>query len=362
LYADVAQPEDVLTVPSLAPGYDCHPCHYVAENQLFSVGEWVNGYISIGLLEPPARPLAFTSTDGASWSVVTGLTAASDAASTASASDGSRTVIVGHEHNGATTWAYDGTTWQQAPEQDSLHVDYAAGGMNAVVAVDGTFVAGGFSDDPLHNTATAAVWRSSDGLDWTLDANTGGVFDGGRIWSMAEKNGTVVAVGTNGDVIYGPAGAWYWTSASGWQKAQIGPTADGAMAAVTAGPNGFVAVGKNGEDLGASVWTSADGKSWTAVADQPSFHYGLQALRMQSIVAGPTGYLVGGWRSDVAKGSGVLWRSTDGTTWTDPEWQTTFSGGQITGVALTPERAIAVGRTGYPDWNQATIWIRPLPY
>src|SRR3954454_1144883 len=31
-YADMTQPIDVMTVPSLPPGYDCHPCHYAAEN------------------------------------------------------------------------------------------------------------------------------------------------------------------------------------------------------------------------------------------------------------------------------------------------------------------------------------------
>jgi hypothetical protein len=98
------------------------------------------------------------------------------------------------------------------------------------------------------------------------------------------------------------------------------------------------------------------------VADQPAFHYYLLPLRMQSIAVGSSGYLVGGWRSDVGKGSAVLWRSTDGLTWTDPEWQTTFSGGEITGVTLTDALAIAVGRTGYPDWDRATIWTRPLPY
>ena len=360
-YADIAQPTPVLTVPTLLPGYQCHPCHYVAEDQLFSVAPWPEGLISVGLLQPPAQPLAFTSTDGLSWQQVSGLAARADATPGASANVGQRTVLVGQEHNGATAWAFDGQSWQQAPEQDSLHVNYAAGAMNAVVGFDGQFVAGGFADDPLHEAAFAAAWRSSDGLTWTRDDDKG-VFDGGRIWAMATRGDTIVAVGTNGDDIYGPAGAWLWTATSGWEKAQILPDDGGAMAAVTVGPNGFIAVGKDAKDLGAAVWTSPDGKVWTAVADQPSFHYYLLPLRMQSIVATPDGYLVGGWRSDVGKGSGVVWRSADGQTWSDPEWQTTFSGGQITGVAVTDNRAIIVGRTGYPDWNRATIWTRPWPY
>ncbi len=360
-YAEIEQPTPVLTVPSLLPGYQCHPCHYVAEDQLFAIAPWPDGLIAVGLLQPPAQPLAFSSTDGLGWQVVAGLSSRADATSNAVATVGNRTALVGSEHNGATAWAFDGQSWQQAPDQDSLHVDYAAGAMNAVVGFDGEFVGGGFADDPLHDLAYAAAWRSDDGLTWTRDDDEG-VFDGGRIWAMAATDDTIVAVGTSGDVTYGPAGAWRWTLADGWQRAQVLPDDGGAMAAVTVGPNGFLAVGKNAKDLGAQVWTSNDGLVWTAVNDQPSFHYYLQPLRMQAIVSAPTGYLAGGWRSDVAKGSGVVWRSTDGINWSDPEWQTTFSGGQITGVAVTGNSAIVVGRTGYPDWNQATIWTRPWPY
>ena len=47
----------------------------------------------------------------------------------------------------------------------------------------------------------------------------------------------------------------------------------------------------------------ATGQSWTDWRDQPAFHYYLLALRMQAMVATPSGMLVGGWRSDVGKGS-----------------------------------------------------------
>jgi hypothetical protein len=360
-YADINQPSAVITAPSLDPSYQCHPCHYLAENDLLAVGKWSHGLIAVGQQKPPPEPMVLTSTDGLSWDQVDGLTARDTSTTNAVASAGDRTVIVGSEHSGATAWAYDGQSWTQAPEAPALAVPYAAGGMTAVTSLNGEFIAGGYRDDPLHNTASAAAWRSADGLTWQLD-DAGQVFANGRIWSMAHSTDMIVAVGTNGDPIYGPAAAWYWTAASGWQRAQIGPDDGGAMAAVTAGPNGFVAVGKNGTDIGASVWTSTDGHAWKRIADQPSLHYYQLALRMQSIAAGPNGFLAGGWRSDVAKGSAVIWRSADALTWSDPEWQTTFSGGQVTGVALTENEAIAVGRTGYPDWNQATIWVRNLPF
>jgi hypothetical protein len=38
-----------------------------------------------------------------------------------------------------------------------------------------------------------------------------------------------------------------------------------------------------------------------------------------------------------------------------------FSGGQIPGVALAGDLALGVGRSGYPDNNQAAAWISRRP-
>lgn len=358
--ADVQLPEAVITAPTVEPGVQCHPCHYQAENQLFGVAPWSSGLIAIGVQQPPPRAIAFTSADGRAWAPVANLAAADGTTADAVVSDGERTVIVGSEHSGATAWTFDGQSWAQAPDQQDLHVDYAAGAMTAVTVADGEFVAGGYRDDPSHNAARAAIWRSTDGLTWHVEDSPS--FIGGRIWGLAANSGTIVAVGTHGDPIYGPAGAWRWTDETGWQQAQIEPVAGGAIAAVTAGPSGFVAVGKDENDLAAAVWTSSDGSAWTRVPDQPSLHYYQLAARMQSIVSTPGGFLVGGWRSDVAKGSGYIWTSADGVSWSNPVWQTSFSGGQMTGAAYIHDSGVVVGRTGYPDWNQATVWISETPF
>ena len=364
LDAPIEQPDAVLDAPSLSPGYQCHPCHYLAENDLFGVANWPAGFIAVGVQEPPAQAIAFTSSDGMSWTPVAGFSGPETSSAVGVASDGTRTVVVGLQHSGAIAWAFDGHSWQQAPDQAAMHVDYAAGGMTTVIAFKGGFVAGGYRDDPLHGTASAAVWRSDDGLTWQLDDPPAGVFDRGRIWSLAALGDTIVAVGTGGDPIYGPAAAWRWTAPTGWQRATISPSDAGAMAAVTAGPDGLIAVGKNGSDLGAGVWSSTDGQTWTAVADQPALHYYQLPLRMQGVAATPTGLLVGGWRSDVGKGSAVTWFATDDSAWSDPTWEPSFSGGEITGVAVSVDGsvAVAVGRTGYPDWNRATAWFRKAPY
>ena len=358
--ADVALPAEVVVAPSLEPGYFCDPCHAPAQNQLFGVGGSSDGMIAVGVEQPPAKAIAYSSSDGTHWTPLPGFTGADGTTAIAAASSGHQTVIVGLDHSGATAWGSSGGSWTQAPRQADLLVPYAAGAMTSVVAFDGGFVAGGYRDDPLHNLASAAVWRSNDGLGWRADDGAG-VFAGGRIWGLAAMAGTIVAVGTSGDPNYGPAAAWRWTKSDGWRRAVIGPDAGGAMRAVAPTPSGFVAVGLNGHDDGARTWSSPDGRTWTAAPDQPAFHYFAMPVRMQSIVAGPSGLVAGGWRSDAGKGSAVTWTSTDGIRWVGPRWETSFSGAQITGVAIRGDVAVAVGRIGYPDNDQAAVWVSPTP-
>jgi hypothetical protein len=361
LDAELVQPSAVTSAPTLAPGFQCHPCHFLEEEQLFGVGAAPGGLIAVGVEQPPAQAVAFFSADGQHWVALPGFTGVAGTTAIATASSGTRSVIVGLDPTGATAWASSaGGPWSQAPKQPDLLVPYAAGAMTSVAAFGSGFVAGGYRDDPLHVKASAAVWRSDDGLTWHLDGGAG-IFAGGRIWGIAARAGTIVAVGTNGDPIYGPAAILRWTQADGWQRGRIGPDDSGAIRAVAVTPTGFVAVGLNGKDTGARTWTSSDGLDWTAAPDQPAFlYYGLP-VRMQSVVAGPFGLVAGGWRSDAGKGSSVTWTSTDGVTWQGPVWESSFSGGQITGVAVSTGGVVAVGRTGYPDWNQAWIWRNPTP-
>jgi hypothetical protein len=357
--AAIALPSAVTTAPSLQPGYQCHPCHFLAEDQLLGVAPAPGGLIAVGVQQPPAQAVAFSSSDGSTWSPLAGFDAASGTTAVAAVANAGRTVIVGLDASGATSWATTGRGWTQAPVQPALLVPYSAGAMTAVTASGHEFVAGGYRDDPLHDRASAAVWRSADGLAWHPDASP--TFAGGRIWGIAARAGTIVAVGTDGDPNYGPAAAWRWTAATGWRRARIEPDPGGAMRAVTATTAGFVAVGLDGHDGGALSWTSPDGLAWTAAPDQPAFHYFELPVRMQSVTVGPGGLLAGGWRSDTGKGSAVTWTSVDGRTWVGPTWEDSFSGGQITGLAAVEGAVAAVGRTGYPDWNQAAIWVLPPP-
>ncbi|HEY4754076.1 MAG TPA: hypothetical protein VIH37_12375, partial [Candidatus Limnocylindrales bacterium] len=227
------------------------------------------------------------------------------------------------------------------------------------VPFDGGFVAAGYRDDPAAARASAAVWRSADGLRWTLDAQpASNPMAGARILGLAARGGTLVAVGTEGDLIKGPSAAWRWTNASGWTKA---PAGGGAMKAVVSTPDGFVAVGVNPSDDGAMAWTSPDGSAWQAVPDQPAFHFYELPVRFQALTLSGGTLIAAGWRSDPGKGSSVAVTSADGQTWAAQPWQASFSGGQIDALTSGNGTLVAAGRVGYPDTNTAAVWLRSWP-
>jgi hypothetical protein len=136
---------------------------------------------------------------------------------------------------------------------------------------------------------------------------------------------------------------------------------DGVMRAVTASDDGFVAVGYASEDDGVRVWRSADGVTWTAAEDLSSLGNHSSPIRMLSVAADDRGIVAGGWRADAANGSSAAWTSADGEQWTAAPWRPDFSGGEMTGVALAGDLALGVGRSGYPDNNQAAAWVSRRP-
>jgi hypothetical protein len=357
--AQIVHPVAVNGFASQPPGYFCDPCHNLSQDDLFGIGRAAGGFIAVGDVTPPASAIGLWSPDGASWAPLQGFTSTNGSAAVAVTELGDRIVIVGHDPTGAAAWSFDGHSWTPAPAQASLQVPYAAGGMTSVVPFDGGFVAAGYRDNPAAARALAAVWRSADGLRWTLDAQpASNPMAGARILGLVANGDTLVAVGTAGDLIKGPAAAWRWTKASGWTKV---PVEGGAMEAVVATPDGFVAVGVNPSDDGAMAWTSSDGGAWQAVPDQPAFHFYELAVRLQALTLAGGTLVAGGWRSDPGKGSSVTVTSTDGRTWAAQPWQASFSGGQIDALAAGNGTLVAAGRVGYPDNTRAAVWLRSWP-
>ncbi|HTS15253.1 MAG TPA: hypothetical protein VMH24_06275, partial [Candidatus Sulfotelmatobacter sp.] len=54
IMAQIDQPPAIVEGPSLPPAFQCHPCHFLAANQLFAVAPTPNGLVAVGVQQPPA--------------------------------------------------------------------------------------------------------------------------------------------------------------------------------------------------------------------------------------------------------------------------------------------------------------------
>jgi hypothetical protein len=201
---------------------------------------------------------------------------------------------------------------------------------------------------------TPAAWTSPDGQTWSIHSlgSTGFTF---AVAVASGGNGTTVAVGRSGSL---PV-AWTSTDGSSWEQRPVPATGPGRVAermtSVVAGGPGFVAGGSAGPELSdrhARFWTSIDGATWQAVADEPD---AFANAEVRDIVKVDDGLVAVGVVGDAQHPTGaVAWTSKDGTEWTrvdDPA----FAGGVAVAVTFAPfGRLVAVGSD--LDRKEAVAW------
>jgi hypothetical protein len=225
-------------------------------------------------------------------------------------------VAVGGEGGAAAAvWtSVDGLTWTRVPhDREIFGSSTALGfGMNSVTAGGPGLVAvGAWGEQPT--VIDAKVWTSVDGLTWTRVPHDEAVFggEGAQIpWSVTAGGPGLVAVGEDG------AGAAVWTSVDGFDWVQVSddeaifsatygsdfatdsrvyqppPAGAGlAMNEVIAVGHGLVAVGGPTYDhrgpidgvLGAAVWTSPDGITWSRVPHDTAVFGGTGEIGISSV-------------------------------------------------------------------------------
>ncbi len=188
------------------PGADDTPGHLNAVTSI-ATGHLAVGWLSIREGGRVAnRPLIAISADGHTW-VTSSVGQPAETALTAVAAAGVRIVAAGSQPDGKpVTWRSNdrGATWQ-GPEPVP-----ADGGSSvaALITIDGHFVAVG---ELVGAAPGAAVWRSSDGLEWVLDASVRG---GGGLAAAAAGSVAAVAAGNDG---HGEAAVWSIVSGSARQ-------------------------------------------------------------------------------------------------------------------------------------------------
>ena len=200
--------------------------------------------------------------------------------------------------------------------------------VSAAVTLGGGFVLAG-SENRGQN---AAVWFSPDGQTWqTIDKAPG--FADGVIGMLVPIESGLLAVGTarqldslcgGGALGCNPVSPIrLWTSSDGraWQElpgAAAEPFGRARLEQMVPGPSGIVAYGElvpaSGTNIKPMVWTSRDGRDWSAA---PQFSTAFPGDAIIDLASGPGGYAAVGSRS--AGGNVSLtrraWYSADGRAW-----------------------------------------------
>jgi hypothetical protein len=233
------------------------------------------------------------------------------------------------------------TPTPSTPEQLSATGISGLGGddeMRALIEVDGQLVGVG------RHGLQGAVWTSADGRSWTLapslpespaELTT-------TMTSVASGPEGLVAVGSSTAIDFSTPRIWHsldgqhWTSVYGLGAPDPAVVAFfGKVDAVTNGGPGYVALGISSDDglTGRpQVWTSADGRSWTAANAE-----GLSGS--VSDVVGGAGMLVAVGGADGA----AAYVSTDGTSWTAAPPQQSLQGAEMRSIAFAHGAFVATG-------------------
>jgi hypothetical protein len=228
--------------------------------------------------------------------------------------------------------------------------------IRAIIEVDGRLIGVGRHNDQ------GAVWTSVDSASWTLAPDLPAEGHGDlatTMTSIVQAPGGLVAVGSSAGIDFSTALIWYSVDGQQWisvyglgapDPAVVAPF--GSAAAVAAGGPGFVALGLSSDDGFTGrpqVWTSADGRDWTAVDSQ-------RLTGSVNDVIGGAGMLVAVGGSDTAAAAFV---SSDGATWTAAPEQKALQGAEMTSVAFRNDAFVATGSvTGPGDTFPSTpaIW------
>jgi tRNA A-37 threonylcarbamoyl transferase component Bud32 len=256
----------------------------------------------------------------------------------------------------------------------------SGGAIRDFVAFGSTLLAAGATGSL--DTQDAAVWRSTDGRNWTMVDDADLVASGDQqIWSVHNAGGLLVGVGyTTEDGTYDAA---VWTSRDGLDWARVDPamfaeTGAQLMKAVAGGTDRMplVAVGCQddsskcdlGGDSDAAVWISADGEMWEMVGLEKEGVVGVGIQTMFGLTRQGDTFIASG--TATAKSGDLdaaVWTSTDGRSW-NPRLHPRFLIDDLGGPpddqairALTPFHRrslsfVAVGVTEDASDQDSAVW------
>ena len=211
-------------------------------------------------------------------------------------------------------------TWSRVPGDEAVFGGEGGQAMASVTAGGPGLVAVG--REVSGRDSDAAVWTSPDGVTWSRVPHDEAVFGGEASQAMASVTGGgpgLVAVGSDGPTDDSDAAVWTSPDGVTWSRVPDDEAIFGgaAMVSVTVGGPGLVAVGSVGRfvDSDAAVWTSADGVTWSRVPHDDVVFGGASEQSMASVTVGGPGLVAVGTDGSRDDGDPAVWTSPDGITW-----------------------------------------------
>jgi hypothetical protein len=266
-------------------------------------------------------------------------------------SAGGTTMAVGFADNHPAVWrhASDGT-W-------SLVAREALGGLTghftSVADGPGGWIAVGSMNE--HVTVEPVVFWSPDGVAWTPQAaltNLAG--NGAQFLGVAAGPGGYLVVGKYGSGNQAHVALWWSADLKNWTNGETNGGAGSFAAAAVAVGNGFVAAGS--ENNCHTIWTSPDGRNWTAHdLAKPS---GATSATLNSVATDQSGrFVAAGFATTGAGNIPVVVTSADGGAHLS---QAVLSAaGQpahVSAVTSTSDGFVAVGQAGPANAQHAVEW------
>jgi hypothetical protein len=364
----VERPEEEFTMPSTAAGApdssgtdrSGHPLHFPGQAIMADVVRLPTGdLVSIGYVYPQLHPIAWTSSDGETWSLRDmGTTPHTLPAAMAIGSTGT-VVAVGSSASAPLAWtSADGRTWQ-AHTVAILGEEQIAERMTTVLATADGYLAGG-SVGPELLDRHARFWRSIDGRTWQPVPDDAGAFADAEVRAIARLGSRYVALGTVGSV-QRITGSVAWTSPDGLQWTRIDAPAlqaGRAVALVNAPSGGLVSVGSDLDGHAALAWVSADGRSWTLAPSEPSrqFH---GSIRMTDVTVVGDELVAIGDLAPLQRTTATSWVSHDGLHWERANSAPVQEQAEFYAVTPIDPGVVAVGSFGEPDDYIPSVWLSP---
>lgn len=270
---------------------------------------FVNGGCCDGSFSTDTRGVVWSSTDGLSWSLEPRAATFDLAHLTGLATDGRLVVAIGFQNldsrampgsvdsRGAVWTSTDGRTWTRVTGVPRF---------SSVVQADGAFLASAFE------TVGPEIWRSADGRSWHRLAGPD-VLGTGTLEQLVATPVGIVAVGwTGSDPDRQAAVSWRSLDGLSWTRAPAQASLEGAaMTKVAVSGGAIVAVGLRPDS--AAAWWSTDGLTWTR-SDETTMSSPGRSLF--TLVAGAEGFITSGvieHGSDMP--TYPVWASRDGRTW-----------------------------------------------